>query len=140
MVSPSPGNLENLINTVKYYVQESGLSLSFLAHIRLLVSQERTLPYCVHLNSEILKQTDGLSEREIEAVLIDVDDAKLEKKEIELLKFVLKVVKDPTSTEKSNIDTLHSLGWTDQNIYDAVHEGLMMVIRGYEFKAFKMAG
>lgn len=138
MVSTSPDLLSNLIDTVKYYVNESNLSFSLLAHIRLLVSKEEDYSYCINLNQEILKSAAGLSQEKIDAIMKDEDQAALEQKEVEMLKFVMKVIKDPASTEKSDIINLHEFGWTDKDIYEAVHEGLLMVIRGMAFKAFKM--
>ncbi len=138
MVSTSPDLLSNLINTVKYYVNESNLSFSLLAHIRLLVSKEENYQYCINLNQEILKKAGGLSQEKIDATMKDENQASLEKKELEMLKFVIKVIRDPASTEKSDITNLHEFGWTDKDIYEAVYEGLQMVIRGMTFKAFKM--
>ncbi len=139
MVSPSPGLLSNFIDTVKYYVNESNLSFNLLAHIRLLVAKEEDYPYCLNLNTEVLKNLGGLSQARIDAVLEDTGQAALETKEVEMLKFVIKAVMDPATTTKADIDNLHVHGWTDSDIYDGVHEGLLMVIRGMAFKAFKMA-
>ena len=139
MLSPSPGLLSNFIDTVKYYNTESKLGFSLLAHIRLLVAQAEDYPYCLTLNTEVLKGLGGLSQAQVDAALEDPGRAALEPKEVELLKFVLKATADPATTTKADIDALHACDWTDQDIYEAVHEGLLMIIRGMAFKAFKMA-
>lgn len=139
MVSPSPELLTIMIDTVKYYTEKSGLSFSLLAHIRLLVSQNEDFPYCLDLNRGILEQIGGLSPEALDAVLSDVNRASLEPSEVELLKFAVKTVEDPASTSPDDIETLHSLGWTDTNIFDAVNEGLLMLTRGMMFKAFRMS-
>ncbi|MCP4020574.1 MAG: hypothetical protein GY729_01925 [Desulfobacteraceae bacterium] len=138
MVSTSPDLLSNLIDTVKYYVNESNLSFSLLAHIRLLVAKEEDYPYCLNLNQTILKDMGGLSQEQVDAVLEDEGQASLEEKEVEMLKFVMKVVKDPAMSEMSDISKLRELGWTDKDIYEAVYEGFLMIIRGMTFKTFKM--
>jgi hypothetical protein len=138
MISTSPDLLSIYIDTVKYYLNESNLSFSLLAHIRLLVAKEEHYPYCVNLNQEILKKMGGLSQEKIDEALKDEGLASLESKEVEMLKFVMKAIKDPATTEKSDIIKLHEFGWTDKDIFEAVHEGLLMVIRGMAFKAFKM--
>jgi len=138
MVSTSPDLLSNLINTIHYYVNDSNLSFPLLAHIRLLVAKEEDYPYCLNLNQEVLKNLGGVSQDNIDAALRDESLASLEQNEVEILKFVLKVVRDPASTQKSDIAKLHEYGWTDKDIYEAVHEGLLMLIRGIAFKAFKM--
>ncbi|MCP3922159.1 MAG: hypothetical protein GY714_06190 [Desulfobacterales bacterium] len=139
MVSTSPDILTNLIDTVKYYVNESNLSTSFLAHIRLFISIDEDYTYCINLNQELLKGMCEYDDGSIDALLNDVNNALLEKKEIELLKFVIKAVSDPATTEKSDIVNLNKAGWTDKDIYEAVNEGLLMLTRGIAFKAFKMA-
>ncbi len=139
MISTSPDLISIFIDTVKYYVNESNFSFSLLAHIRLLVSKEEDYPYCINLNQGILKKMGGLSQKQIDAVVKDESQASLEPNEVEMLKFVMKAIKDPASTEESDISTLHKFGWTDKDIYEAVHEGMLMVIRGMTFKAFKMS-
>ncbi len=138
MVSTSPDLLSNFIDTVKYYVNESNLSTSLLAHIRLLVSKEEDFTFCINLNQEILKGLCGYSQDKVDLFMKDINQALLEKREIDLLKFVIKAVADPALTEKSDIYELKKAGWTEKDIYEAVHEGLLMLIRGISFKAFKM--
>jgi len=55
-----------------------------------------------------------------------------------MLLFVLKAVKNPDSVEQKDVDALHELGWTDQDILEATHHGADMVRHGILFKAFKM--
>ncbi len=139
MISTSPDLLSNFIEMVKYYVNDSNLSVSLLAHIRLAISKEEDYPYCINLNQEVLKGACGYNQENIDAFMKDVNEAKLEQKELEMLKFVIKAVTDPALTEKSDITNLNEAGWTDKDIYEAVHEGLLMIIRGIAFKAFKMS-
>ncbi len=139
MVSTSPDLLSNLIDLVKYYVNESNLSTSLLTHIRLLVSKDEDYTYCINLNQEVLKGLCGYSQDNVDAFMKDINQALLEKREIDLLKFVIKAVSDPATTQESDIEELQEAGWTDKDIYEAVHEGLLMLIRGIAFKAFKMA-
>ncbi len=138
--SPSqPDLLSNQVETVKYYVERSGLSFNLSAHIRLLVAHRENYPYCVNLNTGILGSMGGLSEEQIASAIAEPGKTALEEKEVALLQFVLKAVQDPATTDKSDIDALHSLGWTDRIIFDAVNEGMLMVTRGMMFKAFKVA-
>lgn len=138
MVSTSPDLLSNMIDAVKYYVNNPKFSTSFLAHIRLFVSVEEDYPYCIDLNQGLLKGLCGYDDQSISALMDDINNALLEEKEIELLKFVVKAVSDPATTSKEDIVALQNMGWIDKDIYEAVHEGLLMLIRGIAFKAFKM--
>jgi hypothetical protein len=36
------------------------------------------------------------------------------------------------------MDTLHEMGWTDSDIYDAVFHGVGMIAPSFMMKAFKM--
>jgi hypothetical protein len=138
MISTSPELLSIFIDTVKYYVNKSNLSYSLLAHIRLLVAKEDHLTYCINLNRDILKNIGRLRPKKNDAAQEDEDLASLDAKEVELLKFVMKVIKDPATTEKSDILKLHKVGWKDKDIYEATNEGFMMIVRGMAMKAFKM--
>ncbi len=139
MLSVSPQLLSIQIDTMKYLIGQPNLGFSLLAHIRLLVAKEENYPYCVNLNQGVLKNFVGLSQEQMDAVTEDPDQAQLEPEKKALLQFVLKVVRDPATTQKEDIDKLHELGWTDTDIFDAVWEGMVMVTRGMMLKAFKIA-
>jgi uncharacterized peroxidase-related enzyme len=139
MLSPSPELLSTQIQTMKYLMNQPNLGFSLLAHIRLLVAKEENYPYCISLNQTVLQKFVGLSAEQVEASMEDPEKAALSPKEIAMLQFVLKVMRDPALTKKADIDQLHELGWTDTDILDAVQEGLIMMTRGIMFKAFKVA-
>jgi len=54
------------------------------------------------------EQLENLKSDPKQAPLIDKDKA--------MLLFVLKAVKTPDSVEQKDVDALHGLGWTDQDI------------------------
>jgi alkylhydroperoxidase family enzyme len=59
-------------------------------------------------------------------------------KEKALIKFVLKATKDPHGVTASDIDGLRGLGWSDQDIFDAVVHGARAVATNILFDAFKI--
>ena len=138
MLSVSPFLTTAYIDTVKYYLNESNLSFSLLAHIRLLVAKEENYPYCVNLNHDILMKFGNLSKEKIDLTLENEDAASLEPNELAMLKFVIDAIRDPATTNNSDIIRLHEMGWSDRDIFEAVNEGLLMVTRGMAFKAFKI--
>jgi len=74
----------------------------------------------------------------LETMTKDPSQAKLEDKDRAMLEFVVKAVKEPASTTKADVDGLHALGWTDQDIFDALSHGANMVSAGIAFTALKM--
>jgi uncharacterized peroxidase-related enzyme len=122
---------------LSYYWNHESLSHKLLAFIRLLVSEIEDCEYCVTTNTGMLMQ-NGVSAEEIQASKSDVEKLPLEKKEIELIKFVLKAVKDSKSTTAEDMKHLRSLGWTDKDILDATQHGASQVASDMIFNAFKI--
>ena len=56
----------------------------------------------------------------MQAVVKDVDSAPVSDAEKALLRFVEKVNASSTSIGHADIQSLHSYGWTDEAIYDAI--------------------
>lgn len=102
-----------------------------------MVSEIEDCDYYVTTNTGILMQ-NGVSAEEIQAAKADVEKLPLEKREIELIKFVLKVVKNSKSTTAEDMDHLRSLGWTDKDILDATQHGTSQVASDMIFNAFKI--
>jgi hypothetical protein len=136
MFSASPENISIQLDMMKYYMERSGLSMKLLAYIRLLIADGENFPYCINLNRGILAST-GVDNEQIESSIVDHDKAALDEKDKVMMKFVVKAVQDPAITEKSDVDELHALGWTDANIYDALYAGMFLLTVGMTFKAFK---
>jgi AhpD family alkylhydroperoxidase len=120
-----------------YYWNHETLNGKMLAFIRLLVSEMEECEYCITTNTGILLQA-GVSAEEIQIAKADVEKLPLEHKEIELIKFVLKVVKDSKSTTAKDMDHLRALGWTDKDILDATQHGTSQVASDMIFNAFKI--
>lgn len=138
MMSASPGLMSIQVEMAKYFTNHPTLEFPLLAHIRLLVANEENYSYCIGFNQELLKNLGGLTEEQIEAVKADPEKAALEPREKAMLMFVLKAVRDPAATEQKDVDALHEQGWSDNDIFDAVQQGMMMVGTGMAFQAFKM--
>jgi uncharacterized peroxidase-related enzyme len=135
--SPSAHLLETQVNNLKYFIRHKTLGGKLLALIRLLVSEEEVCEYCVGMNSGILLQYGILSDQLAE-IKKDPAKAPLEEKELAMLLFVLKVVKDSNSTKQEDIDALKALGWSDADILDATFHGTSQVGIDKIFNAFKL--
>ncbi|MCP4105237.1 MAG: hypothetical protein GY749_06835 [Desulfobacteraceae bacterium] len=122
MMSASPELLERQFESIKYFTSHKNLSFPLLASIRYIGATECTYDYCASLNGGILK-AQGMTDDELEAMKNDPDKAPLEDKEREMLKFVLKAIRTPENVGEADVEQLHSAGWSDSDIYDAVAHG-----------------
>ena len=137
MFSVSPPLFELQKTAIKYFMNNTRLKFALLASIRFSVACEYNFNYCIGLNSDFLKFT-GFDDEQLEAIKADPENTTLEEKDKAMLLFVLKALKEPENVAKGDIDALHDLGWTDQDIFDAVYHGAAMIGSSKMFKAFKM--
>jgi len=123
---------------MKYFLFHPNLSPLLQAYIRMLVAFNTDYPYCVDLNTNVLKMLGKLNDEQIVAARKNPDEARLSDKDKAMLKFVVKAVSAPEEIEAQEIDTLHQIGWNDPDIFDAASLGVSMVAMGMLFNIFKM--
>lgn len=138
LYSSSPALLEQTLQQVAYYMQHPTLGFPLLAMVRMLVSQRNDCQYCVGFNEIMLMQMAGLTPEQLAATRLNPADAPLPDKDKAMLLFVLKATKTPKSVEKSDLDQLRALGWSDGDIMDAVYHGARNVAVDIVFNAFKI--
>ncbi|MCK9203945.1 MAG: hypothetical protein M0P58_05830 [Bacteroidales bacterium] len=135
--SASPHILDIQFKNMGYYVRHQTLGGKLLAFIRLLVSEQEKCAYCITMNTGILFQYGVLPDM-IAAIRLDPAKAPLEAKELNMLLFVLKVVKDANSIQKADVDGLRNMGWTDAEILEATYHGATQVAVDMIFNAFQI--
>ena len=108
MMSVSPDYLALQGQVINYYMQHPVLSPSLLTHIRLMAAHEENYTYCIHLNQQILKNKMGISDEQIAAAADDPHRTALEPEEKALLLFVQKVLRDPASTSREDMEHLRA--------------------------------
>lgn len=138
LYSSSPVLLEQQMQQIAYYMQHPTLSFPLLAMVRMLVSQHNDCQYCVGFNEGMLMQMAGLTPEQVAATRSNPADAPLPDKDKAMLLFVLKATKTPKIVEKSDLDQLRALGWSDGDIMDAVYHGARNVAVDIVFNAFKI--
>ena len=138
MYSSSPVLLEQQLQQIAYYMQHPTLSFPLLAMVRMLVSQRNDCQYCVGFNEGMLIQMAGLTPEQVAATRRNPADAPLPDKDKAMLLFVLKATQTPKTVEKSDLDPLRALGWSDGDIMDAAHHGARNVAVDIVFNAFKI--
>lgn len=137
MLGVSPMILENQFDMVSYYMGHRTLSTALLAMIRMLVSKGCRSPYCETLNTGLLLK-QKLTMEQIEAAKADPSKAPLSDKEKALLLFVLKATQDPHAVKAEEVEHLKGIGWTEQDIFDAVAHGARIVGTNIIFDTFKI--
>ncbi len=140
LFSSSPELLRQQLDFIKYYINHLTLSMPLLAAIRLLVSDINRCDFCIDFNTAMLVNMFGWSVDEVQAMKKDIKKGKFEPKEIALLEFVLKSIKDSLSVEQDDVDRLRELGWSDKDILDATSHGARMVSNDILFNTFKIGG
>lgn len=136
MMSASPELAYLQSRIIHYYQTQSGLDGELLSLIRYLVASRHEYAFCINFNSGLLQKAAGFSKEELEAIKADPSTAPLDEPQKALLLFVLKAVKTPQAVTSEDIEALHKLGWSDQNIFDAAYHGASMVGPSILYKAF----
>ena len=61
-------------------------------------------------------RTNGFSAEQLEAIARDYRHAGLEEKEVLMMEYAQKIVRDASSTTQDDFDNLRKSGWTDEDI------------------------
>ncbi len=134
--SSSPELLENIWNQISIYMQHPTLSAPLLAAIRMLVSERQECEYCVGFNRAMLINHAGWTQEQVDLTLKDAANAPFGEKEKALLLYVIDALKAPKKLQRSRIGDLHSLGWSDAEILEAVHHAAQNVAEDMVFNTF----
>ena len=139
LMSASPGLLACQFEFIKYFMNHQKLSFPLLAGIRYMAANDCDYEYCINFNQNILIAA-GADAQALEAIKDDPDKSPLEDNERAMLKFVAKAIKTPDAIMKSDVEALHSVGWEDSDILDAVAHGAFMKGHATLMKAFSNKG
>lgn len=126
MYSASPDIQALQGQVIAYYRERSNLSPLLTALIRYLTALALGLDPCVAFNRKILL-AQGMTEEQVEELGIDPAAAPLDEKEGWMLALVIKAVRAPEAFSEGHVRKLRDLGWTDTDIFDALHLACMMV-------------
>ena len=104
----------------KYLFDETTLSYDVKEAIALLISKENGCKMCVDVHKSIAKML-GLTEQKIDEILQGVDAIQTDDKEKALLNFCIKASgKESYKILKEEIDALKEMGWSDEQVIEAV--------------------
>ena len=136
LMSASPELVQLQSQVIRHFMTHSKLDAGLLSMIRYLAANEFDYPFCINLNSGLLKTAGGFSDADLEALKAHPENAPLEETQKALLLFVLKVIRTPEQVEAGEVDKLREMGWSDQDIFDAAFHGAAMIGMAKLYKAF----
>lgn len=125
--SAVPFHLRQKWEFIKHSMQNANLSGALQATIRMTVSQDTACTYCIDMNAGMLINMFGWTVDQVAATQADPTNANLDEREIALLLFILKAVKDSNSTTRADVDALRAFGYSDEDIYEGLALGAWMV-------------
>jgi uncharacterized peroxidase-related enzyme len=125
--SLSPELLKNQWEFYKITGKNKNFDDKMQTMMRMLIAGEHNCVYCVGFNEGMLLNMFKMPFEELKALKKDATTAKLDEKQKSMLLFILKSVNDPHKVDKTDIDALKKLGWTDKDIFEGVKLGTNMV-------------
>ena len=137
MTSVSPGLIKIQKQVLDYFMNHPTLGFALLSLIRFLVAKQYDYQFCTNFNYNFLKM-QGMEDDDIEKIVAQPETAPIEDKDKAMLLFVLKAIKAPDEVTQDDVDGLDEMGWSDNDIYDAVFHGAGMIAPSFMMKAFKM--
>ncbi|MBW1864893.1 MAG: hypothetical protein JRI64_04495 [Deltaproteobacteria bacterium] len=137
LASASPWMMKTMWQSIQYYTQHPNLGFGLLSTIRYLVAEEYDYAFCINFNKNFLKM-QGMSDEDIQKATQDPAQAPLDDKDRAMLIFVMSAIKTPNAVTQADVDSLHSLGWGDGDILDAMSHATSMIGASIMMKTFKM--
>ncbi len=137
MMSVSPALFETQLKRIHYFSKHPNLSFALLAHIRYLAAHSLSYSFCMDFNGQILKKL-GLKDTDIKKMEANPLDSMLEPHEQKMLDFVVRSIKSPGSITDEEIANLKELAWTDQDMVDALSQGVSMIDHSIMMEVFQM--
>lgn len=136
MMSASPELAAIHSRIIRYYATHEKLDFGFFALLRMVAAHIFDYSYCVQLNSTILQRAGGMEQAELEVICADPSKAPLDEPQRSLFIFAVKLIRDPASIDKEDVDAIRDLGFSDSEIYDVAYHAAMMQGPAMLYKAF----
>lgn len=106
--------------------------------LRALVATKNDCEYCMKSYRPLVKELYEINEEELNEIVKDPSKAPLELAHKELLLFALKAIENPHSAETTEVRKLEELGFTQKEIFDAVHTTAYMSVINIINDTFKI--
>jgi len=137
LYSLSPTLLETFFTNVGYFQGGTNLSPVLTTMIRYLVSSKSECHFCIDMNEGFLDQM-GVDIDTARAARTDLAKAPVAENERILLDIALRTVNDPDSVTQTDMDTAHTAGWSDHEIFDAAAQATNNRAFNYLLRTFNI--
>ncbi|WP_308387709.1 hypothetical protein [Acidithiobacillus sp. AMEEHan] len=134
----SPALLRGQWQNLQYFGQHPRISANFFALLRYLLSEEGHCAFCIGFNEALLLNA-GFSKEDIAKARTTPAQGPLSTAENALLDYALKAIHAPHSVGEAEIASLHTQGWSDQDLFDAVAHGAQHQAIDILFETFRVA-
>jgi len=137
-LSLNPKILRNTWESYKISGENKNFTPKLGAMMRMLVAEKNNCAFCVGFNKSMLMGMLKVPEDEILALQKDPNTAKLPAKEKAMLLFMLKSASTPHNVNKTDINQLKKLGWSEKDIMEGVNQATHMVATALFIDTFKI--
>lgn len=138
LFSVSPELLRQQMDFIKFYMNHPSLSMPLLAAIRIMVSSGEECQFCIDYNTGMLINLAGWTFDQVTTMRKDPKSANLPEREIAMLLFTLKAVRNAHGVSANDLDSLREMEWSDSDILDAVNHATRMLATDIIFNTFKI--
>jgi len=137
MLSASPVLFELGLKRIQYFSAHPTLSFPLLAHIRYLAAHSLDFGFCMDFNKALLEK-QGVGEDDFQRMEKDPSKSLLEEKDSAMLAFVIHAMRSPGSVTEKDIESLKALGWEEQDMVDALAQGVSMIDHSIMMQTFRI--
>ena len=136
--SLNPEALQHHWEEIKKSLAKDVETQKFDTILRYLVSEIEGCEFCVGFNGGLLLNMFGMTQDELVTMAKEPKMAPLSEKQIALLLFALKVVRQSKEVSAEDIEHLKVLGITENEIFDVAHSATNLLVSDILLNAFKV--
>jgi len=137
-LSLNPKILRNQWEAYKILGENKNFSPKMTTMMRMIIAENHGCKFCVGFNKGMLINIFKLPQDEVSKIQKNPTTAKLEKKQKEMLLFMIKATSKPADVSKEDIDSLKKLGWSEKDIMEGVKKASEMVATALFIDTFKI--
>ncbi len=137
--SINPTRFKMFLEEINYLTAHSNIEKDFFAFLRYAIATDNGFDYCMRFNQQLLLST-GYTPEDLHAVEGTDKNIPFDKKHQALFDAALTAVFEPDRFTAETIASLHRIGWSDADIFDAIDHAAFLfkfarILKAYIDKA-----
>ncbi len=137
--SINPTRFKMFLEEINYLTAHSNIEKDFFAFLRYAIATDNGFDYCMHFNRQLLLST-GYTLEDLQAVEDTDKKVPLDEKHQTLFDAALTALYEPENFTAETIASLHRIGWSNADIFDAIDHGAFLfkfarILKAYIDKA-----